>query len=83
MSDIAAVLDSGVELADIVGWATAVYGPRFNGLLALKALTLFDQGGLPSLPTALRDGLTDAVRSVTGIPRMQPRYASLLADLLR
>lgn len=80
--DIAAVLDSGVELADIVGWAAAVYGPRLNGLLALKALTLFDQGDLPSLPTALRGRLTEAVRSVTAIPPVAPAYVNLLDDLL-
>jgi hypothetical protein len=62
--DIAAVLGSGLNLADGLAAAAGVFGKEFNGALSLKALTFFRDGDLPSLPTALQSRLTKAATEV-------------------
>lgn len=66
--DVMALLDAGLDLADMLGAAQAVFGPRFSPLLALKALTSFDDGDLPSLDGGLRSRLTTAATTVSRIP---------------
>jgi len=62
--DAAALLDHGVALAEMLGAAVAVYGPAFNPLPSLKALSYFADGDLPQLPQPVRSRLLAAVRRV-------------------
>ncbi len=62
--DIAKLLEEGLNLAEALGAAVAVYGKAFNPLLSLKALSYFVDGDLPSLPVGVRSRLTGAVERV-------------------
>ena len=46
--------DAGIGLAEALGAATAVFGKTFNAMAALKALTYFGDGNLPSLPQTIQ-----------------------------
>lgn len=71
--DIFALIESGLSLADGLGCARAVYGPGFNPMLPLKALTFFEDGDLPSLPAHVKERLVQSVRAVKNIPVVVPR----------
>jgi len=60
--DIAAALKAGVDLAEALGAARAVYGSVFNPIAALKALTYFEDGNLPSLSTSVKELLRTAAQ---------------------
>lgn len=66
--DIAALLAHGLSLGYGLGCARAFYGAHFNVALPLKALIYYEDGDLPSLPTATREALAEAVRGVRQIP---------------
>jgi hypothetical protein len=55
--DLAAILDTGITLSEVLAAASAVYGKDFNGALSLKALTYFSDGDLPSLSPATQQKL--------------------------
>jgi hypothetical protein len=60
----AILLDGRIDLATALAAARALYGPRFNPQVTLKALSFFDDGGLRRLPKALKDRLAKAVGEV-------------------
>ena len=62
--DIAAAIDAGIALQQAMGAAYAVYGGKFNALAALKALTYFEDGNLPGLPSDIRGRLRQAAQEV-------------------
>lgn len=62
--DIAKLLEEGVDLAQALGAARAIYGEAFNPILSLKALCYFADGDLSSLPEDIRSRLTGAVQKV-------------------
>ena len=62
--DVAAAIHAGLTLAEGLAAATAIYGKEFNGALSLKALTFFEDGDLPSLPTHEQKMLTSAAIAV-------------------
>ena len=70
--DIDAVLGSGVSLPEGLAAAVAVYGKAFNPLMALKALSYFKDGNLPSLSSEIQARLLKAVNMVKleGLPRL-------------
>lgn len=72
--DLSRILEEGLELAEALGAALAVYGSSFNPILSLKALSYFGDGDLPSLPEAVRSRLAQAVRKVdpTRLTRFEP-----------
>ncbi len=78
--DIAALLAAGISLADALGAAKAVFGPRFNEALALKALTFFEEGDLPSLPKSVQRRLIEAVTGVRQVPHFERRSNGLFPD---
>lgn len=78
--DIDAVLGAGLGLADLLGAAQVVFGPRFSPILALKALVSYDDGDLPSLPVENRERLTAAAAGVGRIP-MMGAYRSTVSPL--
>jgi hypothetical protein len=62
--DIVATLNAGLTLAEGLAAAVAIYGKEFNGALSLKALTFFEDGDLPRLPSEERKKLVGAATSV-------------------
>lgn len=76
--DIAALLAAGIELPDMLGSAQIVFGSRFSPLLALKALTSFEDGDLPTLPEVTRLRLVAAAASVDRIPILGAYAATIL-----
>lgn len=77
--DLGRLLEEGVDLAQALGAARAVYGESFNPLLSLKALSYFGDGDLRALPEDLKSRLSGAVKKVdsTKLPRFEPLSGGL------
>lgn len=73
--DLAAIVGSGISLAEALGAAVAVYGKEFNGALSLKALTFFADGDLPNLSPATQKQLRTLASKVNlkQIPQVAAR----------
>ncbi len=78
--DIHALLQAGLALAEGLACARAVYGPGFNLLLPLKALTYFEDGDLPTLSLEIKQSLVASVRRVREIPEMKPVADRICGD---
>lgn len=78
--DIDELLRQGVSLKEGLGAAYAVFGGEFNSHISLRALGYFEDGDLPSLPSALKERLVKAVNSVIGEPL--PKFAALPGGLV-
>ncbi len=57
-----ALIGNGVELPRALAAGTVIYGPNFNPLITLKALSFFDD--VPGLPQDVRERLKVAVAAV-------------------
>lgn len=75
--DIAVLLDF-VDLDQMLGGAEAVFGPPFSSMLALKALTTFEDGDLPTLPGSIQTRLREEARGVERVPIVGARSPSVL-----
>jgi hypothetical protein len=62
--DIVALAEAGVSLSEALAAAGGVYGPTFNGVLSLKALTYFADGDLQSLSPAVQTKLRNMANEV-------------------
>jgi hypothetical protein len=62
--DVAALLDHGIPLERMLAAGRALYGHVFNPLIALKALSYFDDGDLRSLPEPVKHRLREATSAV-------------------
>lgn len=63
--DIDAILTDGtVDLPAALAAARAIYGPAFNPLATLKALSYFEDGNVARLPAEVRTRLLAAVQAV-------------------
>ena len=62
--DVAAALNAGINLAEALGAAKAIYGRAFNAIASLKALSYFEDGNLGIIPEKTRHRLRDAVHNV-------------------
>lgn len=73
--DLAAIVGSGISLAEALAASVAVYGKEFNGALSLKALTYFADGDLPNLSPATQKKLRMLASEVnlSNIPRVQAK----------
>jgi len=78
--DIARLLEEGIDLAEALGAARAVYGPSFNPLLSLKALCYFADGDLRTLPASVQSHLVAAVERVD--PSRLPELQALSGGLM-
>ena len=70
--DIYTLLKAGVTLPEALGATKALY-PEFNPVLSLKALAYYGEPALTTLPTEVREYLTEEsakVKSVKRIPRI-------------
>jgi hypothetical protein len=72
--DLGRLLEEGVDLAQALGAARAVYGEAFNPLLSLKALSYFGDGDLGTLPESLKSRLSGAAGRVDAkrLPGFEP-----------
>jgi hypothetical protein len=70
--DIDALIRHGIELPRILAAGSVVYGRGFNPMIALKALSYFDD--MPNLPRDVRDRLQAAVEAVdpAALPVLMP-----------
>lgn len=75
--DIDAVLASGLDLGDLLGAAQVIFGARFAPMLALKAMTSFEDGDLQRVPVAMRRRLTSAAVGVGRISVMGAHRSSV------
>jgi hypothetical protein len=60
--DVYALLEHGLDLPTMLAAAKLVYGPSFNPVLSLKALSYF--GDVPELPESMQKGLSQAAAAV-------------------
>ncbi len=83
--DLAAVLNTGITLSEILAAASAVYGKEFNGALSLKALTYFSDGDLPNLGTGTQQKLRALAVEVNlkNIPLMKARTGLTAREVQR
>jgi hypothetical protein len=70
--DIDALLRHGIDLPTALAAGLIVYGRVFNPMIALKALSFFDD--VPALPADVRERLSAAVEAVdpTSLPTLVP-----------
>lgn len=63
--DMDAILQDGrIDLPAALASARAIYGPKFNPQITLKALSFFGDGNLSRLPQTVQDRLARAAREV-------------------
>jgi hypothetical protein len=78
--DLVHLLEAGIDLGLALGAARAVYGPSFNPLLSLKALSYFDDGDLRAFPDRFRKRLVAAVAQTDpmNLPEITPLPGGLV-----
>lgn len=76
--DIAAMLAADVSLEKGLAIAEAMFSPELSPAIALKAMTYFEDGDLPSLSKEIRQKLKEACANVSRLPK-----AVRLSDSLR
>jgi len=75
--DVDAIIQIGqLDLPSALACARAIYGPKFNPQITLKALSYFGDGNLGRLPSDIQDRLARAAREVD-LDRL-PDIASVL-----
>lgn len=81
--DIAAALDAGVTVPCALATAIAIYGRSFNAVAALKSLSYFEDGNLPSLPATVQERLRTAAQNVelSVLPAVSPRATITREDI--
>ena len=73
--DLEALMRVGrVSLGECLGAANAVYGPGYNPMLTLKALSFYGDGDLREIAPAVRDRLTRAAAELDAmeLPKFRP-----------
>src|ERR1700683_5574096 len=75
--DISAILSAGVSLETALGGFAKMYGKDPG--LPLRAMGVFKDGDLPSLPKSDQDFLRSARDRVSEIPKVAVTFASLAA----
>ncbi|HZF09802.1 MAG TPA: nucleotidyl transferase AbiEii/AbiGii toxin family protein [Thermoanaerobaculia bacterium] len=78
--DVDQLLAAGIDLAQALAAARAVYGPTFNPILSAKALSYYCDGDLETLPQEVRSRLTAAAGQVdiARLPEVSARPGGLL-----
>ncbi len=80
--DIAALLDAGHALPDIIGYATTIFAPQFEFPAAafLRSLVYFEEGTAADVPASVRNVLEAAVQLAehAPIPVVTPFASSIL-----
>jgi hypothetical protein len=81
--DIAAMLESGADLASGLAAARTLYGVTFQPTECLKALIYFKDGELRSLTRTTRSRLIEAVNRVRDLPKIRRSSRALSAPTAR
>jgi hypothetical protein len=81
-ADIAALIRSGQSLEVAVNAARTIYGPTYQWMDAIKALTYFEGGNLPSLQPAERSVLIKAAATNIRALDIPTRSRSLSGKVL-
>jgi hypothetical protein len=78
-------MEGGISLVEALAASTAVFGKTFNMMAALKALTYFGDGNLPSLPQQIQDHLRTAAERVKleALPQIVAKSGIQRQDLQR
>jgi hypothetical protein len=69
--DIAALLEHGIPIEEMLASAQVIYGLQFFPIISLKALSAFDDGDLPGLPDKVKSTLRMAAGKVREIPEFK------------
>ncbi len=69
--DLDALLRTGLPLADILGYARAVFGQLLDPLLVLKAVTYFEDEEVRDLPEDVKARLRRSAAGVRSIPSIE------------
>ncbi len=77
--DIAALLDAGMTLPQIVAAAVAIFPGEVDYISTMSAITFFEDGEAKSFPEPLRKKLRAAARSASPVHAPGPMFASIEA----
>jgi hypothetical protein len=75
--DLAELIEAGIKLSESLGAARALFGDLFNPMISLKALSFFEDGDLPSLPTVTKTFLRKEAKSVSALPSLTQKSQQL------
>ena len=78
--DVAALLDAGMTLPQIISAAVAVFPGQLDHALTMSAITYVGDGDARSFPKSLMKKLREAARNQSPIPAPRPSYASIAAS---
>lgn len=70
--DIAALLRHGISLERGLAIAQHMFAPNFSPMIALRALTYFEDGDLSSLSKNDRETIIQATRFIKPLPKVSP-----------
>jgi hypothetical protein len=69
--DVLALLNAGISLETLLAAGQALYADQLNPIISLKALSYFGDGDLSQLSAKEKATLTEVVRLVDRIPRLE------------
>lgn len=78
--DIAALLDAGMTLPQIVAAAVAIFPGQVDYVSTVSAITYFEDGEATSFPEPLKKRLREAARNASPAPAPTPSFASIEAS---
>jgi len=78
--DIAALLDAGMTLPQIVAAAVAIFPGQVDYVSTISAITYFSDGVATSFPEPLKKKLRAAARNASPVPAPKPRFVSIEAS---
>ena len=78
--DIAALLDAGMTLPEIVAAAVAVFPDQVDYISTMSAITYFEDGDAKVFPGPLKVRLRAAARNASPVPAPRTSFASIVAS---
>ena len=76
--DIAALLDAGMTLPQIVAAAVAVFPDQVDYISTMSAITYFEDGEAKVFPEPLKKKLRAAARNASPLPAPKASFASIV-----
>jgi len=80
--DIAALLDAGLTLPEIVAAAAAIFPGQVDEIATVSAITFFEDGEAATFPEPLKMKLRAAARGASRVPPPVPAFESIEASAL-
>jgi hypothetical protein len=78
--DIAALLDAGMTLPEIVAAAVAIFPGQVDEIATVSAITFFEDGEVATFPEPLKRKLRAAARGASRVPPPVPTFESIEAS---